>query len=266
MYERYRSKGIEVIMRSQEECRKIGRNFVGSELILLGILEVESNAQKALNRYNINIEVVRHEVIDRLGKGSSTTIIEIPFSGDARLVLETALKEADKLIEEDTLQTSEIINPEHLLLGILLTDNPAHDILISLGISDDIKSSLIETLKNSIKQPPIFNPYDKDFPLLWNSYVNTLFPKDELNRFNTFNSLLTKLNFKKLHNLPSWFLSSDTPTGIVQLHISLNDNSITVCVTDHKGTFIPNPSISRSFPLDTSPHTILQFLFLSLSS
>ena len=38
MFERFTEKAIKVIMLAQEEARRLGHNFVGTEQILLGLL------------------------------------------------------------------------------------------------------------------------------------------------------------------------------------------------------------------------------------
>ena len=39
MFERFTEKAIKVIMLAQEEARRLGHNFVGTEQILLGLIE-----------------------------------------------------------------------------------------------------------------------------------------------------------------------------------------------------------------------------------
>ena len=38
MFEKYSEKGIKVIMLAQEEARRMGHNFVGTEQLLLGLI------------------------------------------------------------------------------------------------------------------------------------------------------------------------------------------------------------------------------------
>ena len=52
MFERFTEKAIKVIMLAQEEARRLGHNFVGTEQILLGLIgEVQASALKFLNRW-----------------------------------------------------------------------------------------------------------------------------------------------------------------------------------------------------------------------
>ena len=49
MFERFTEKAIKVIMLAQEEARRLGHNFVGTEQVLLGLIgEGTGVAAKAL--------------------------------------------------------------------------------------------------------------------------------------------------------------------------------------------------------------------------
>ena len=49
MFERFTEKALKVILVSQEEARRSGHNFVGTEQLLLGLIEESSGiASKAL--------------------------------------------------------------------------------------------------------------------------------------------------------------------------------------------------------------------------
>ena len=49
MFERFTEKAIKVIMLAQEEARRLGHNFVGTEQILLGLIgEGRSEARPPL--------------------------------------------------------------------------------------------------------------------------------------------------------------------------------------------------------------------------
>ena len=55
MFERFTEKAIKVVMLSQEESRRLGHNFVGTEQILLGLIgEGTGVAYKVLRAENLN--------------------------------------------------------------------------------------------------------------------------------------------------------------------------------------------------------------------
>lgn len=113
MFEYFSDKAIKVVMLSQEEARRLGHNFVGTEQILLGLIgEGTSVAANLLSDKGITLEDARHEVESIIGRGSGFMPVEIPFTPRVKRVFETALKEARQL-------GTNYIGPEHILLGLL---------------------------------------------------------------------------------------------------------------------------------------------------
>ncbi|VVB05081.1 unnamed protein product [Arabis nemorensis] len=113
MFERFTEKAIKVIMLSQEEARRLGHNFVGTEQILLGLIgEGTGIAAKVLKSMGINLKDSRVEVEKIIGRGSGFVAVEIPFTPRAKRVLELSLEEARQIGHN-------YIGSEHLLLGLL---------------------------------------------------------------------------------------------------------------------------------------------------
>lgn len=93
-------KTKQVIMLAQEEARRLGHNFVGTEQILLGLIgEGTGIAAKVLKSMGINLKDARAEVEKIIGKGSGFVAVEIPFTARAKRVLELALEEARQMGE-----------------------------------------------------------------------------------------------------------------------------------------------------------------------
>ena len=100
-------------MLSQEEARRLGHNFVGTEQLLLGLIgEGSSTAAKLLIDQGMTLEDAREEVESVIGRGSGFIPAEIPFTPRAKRIFETALQEARQL-------GNNYISPEHILLGLL---------------------------------------------------------------------------------------------------------------------------------------------------
>lgn len=98
MFERFTEKAIKVIMLAQEEARRLGHNFVGTEQILLGLIgEGTGIAAKVLKSMGINLKEARVEVEKIIGRGSGFVAVEIPFTPRAKRVLELSLEEARQL-------------------------------------------------------------------------------------------------------------------------------------------------------------------------
>lgn len=63
MFERFTEKAIKVVMLAQEEARRLGHNFVGTEQILLGLIgESTGIAAKVLKTLGISLKDARLEV------------------------------------------------------------------------------------------------------------------------------------------------------------------------------------------------------------
>jgi len=113
MFERFTEKAIKVIMLAQEEARRLGHNFVGTEQILLGLIgEGTGIAAKVLKSMGVNLKDARVEVEKIIGRGSGFVAVEIPFTPRAKKVLELSLEEARQLGHN-------YIGTEHLLLGLI---------------------------------------------------------------------------------------------------------------------------------------------------
>lgn len=101
MFERFTEKAIKVIMLAQEEARRLGHNFVGTEQILLGLIgEGTGIAAKVLKSLGVNLKEARVEVEKIIGRGSGFVAVEIPFTPRAKRVLELSLEEARQLGKE----------------------------------------------------------------------------------------------------------------------------------------------------------------------
>jgi len=117
MFERFTEPGIKVVVTAQEEARKIGNNFVGTEQILLGLIaETSGIGGRILRKYGVTIKLAREEIRRLVGRGSGFVAVEIPFTPRARRVLENAIEESKRL-------GFPYVGPEHILLGILMEDS-----------------------------------------------------------------------------------------------------------------------------------------------
>jgi hypothetical protein len=98
MFERFTEKAIKVVMLAQEESRRLGHNFVGTEQILLGLIgESTGISAKVLKSMGVTLKEARTEVEKVIGRGSGFVAVEIPFTPRAKRVLELSLEEARQL-------------------------------------------------------------------------------------------------------------------------------------------------------------------------
>jgi ATP-dependent Clp protease ATP-binding subunit ClpC len=142
MFERFTEKAIKVIMLAQEEARRLGHNFVGTEQILLGLIgEGTGIAAKVLKSMGVNLKDARIEVEKIIGRGSGFVAVEIPFTPRAKRVLELSLEEARQLGHN-------YIGTEHLLLGLIREgEGVAARVLENLGVDlSKVRTQVIRML------------------------------------------------------------------------------------------------------------------------
>nr|YP_009395255.1 Clp protease ATP binding subunit [Bryothamnion seaforthii]ARW64023.1 Clp protease ATP binding subunit [Bryothamnion seaforthii] len=142
MFERFTEKAIKVIMLAQEEARRLGHNFVGTEQILLGLIgEGTGIAAQVLKSMNVNLKDARIEVEKIIGRGSGFVAVEIPFTPRAKRVLELSLEEARQLGHN-------YIGTEHLLMGLVREgEGVAARVLENLAVNvSSIRAEVIQML------------------------------------------------------------------------------------------------------------------------
>nr|AUG32720.1 endopeptidase Clp ATP-binding chain C [Paulinella longichromatophora] len=142
MFERFTEKAIKVVMLAQEEARRLGHNFVGTEQLLLGLIgEGTGLAAKMLKSMGLNLKTTRIEVEKIIGRGTGFVAVEIPFTPRAKRVLELSLEEARQL-------GNNYIGTEHLLLGLTREgEGVAARVLENLDIDQaQIRALVIQTL------------------------------------------------------------------------------------------------------------------------
>jgi Cdc6-like AAA superfamily ATPase len=129
VFERYTDQARSVVVRAQEEARRLNHNYIGTEHILLGLIrEGESIAAEALESLGISLNGVREQVEEIIGQGQQAPSGHIPFTPRVKKVLELSLRESLQLGHN-------YIGPEHILLGLIREgDGFAVQVLVKLGV------------------------------------------------------------------------------------------------------------------------------------
>ncbi len=142
MFEHFTNNAIAVIMKAQEEARRLRHNFVGTEQLLLGLIKESSTiSAKILDEFGVTLNDARTEVEAIIGRGSGTVPPEIPFTPKVKQVFEQAFQEARKM-------DATYIEPEHLLLSLTHnTESVAYRVLTNLGIDPaKVRTRVIQEL------------------------------------------------------------------------------------------------------------------------
>jgi ATP-dependent Clp protease ATP-binding subunit ClpC len=113
MFEKFTEGAIKVIMLSQEEARRMGHNFVGTEQLLLGVIgQRHGIGARALKKIKITLKKARKEIETYIGRGTGFVASEIPFTPRAKRVLEMAVHEGKDLGQN-------FVGTEHILLALI---------------------------------------------------------------------------------------------------------------------------------------------------
>ena len=128
MFERFTDRARRVIVLAQQEARDLNHNYIGTEHILLGLIqEGEGVAAKALESMGINLDDVRREVEEIIGRGTQPHTGHVPFTPRAKKVLELSLREGLQMGHK-------YIGTEFLLLGLIREgEGVAAQVLTKLG-------------------------------------------------------------------------------------------------------------------------------------
>jgi ATP-dependent Clp protease ATP-binding subunit ClpA len=112
VFERFTERARQVVVYAQDEARALKHNYIGTEHLLLGLLrEEEGPAARVLEGLDITVEELRAQIARIVGEGEQAPSGQIPFTPNAKKVLELSLREALSLGHN-------YIGTEHVLLGL----------------------------------------------------------------------------------------------------------------------------------------------------
>ncbi len=171
MFERFTERARRVIILAREEAGRFRHDFVGTEHILLGLIrDGEGIATAVLQRLGLRLETVKAEVERALaGFPKTLTFGEVPFTPQAKRVLELSIEEARQLGHN-------YIGTEHLLLGVMKEGQSiAAKILESLGARlDEVRQETLGLLGDQYSptrpkkrsQTPVLDEFARDLTQL----------------------------------------------------------------------------------------------------
>jgi ATP-dependent Clp protease ATP-binding subunit ClpC len=129
MFERFTDRARRVVVLAQDEARNLGHNYIGTEHLLLGLIdEGHGVAAKALEAMGVTQEAIRQQIEEAVGRGAGSPEGHIPFLPRTRDVLGLSLREALQLGHN-------YIGTEHLLLGLIHEgEGVGAQVLVGLGV------------------------------------------------------------------------------------------------------------------------------------
>ncbi len=131
-FDRFTDQARRALNLSQEVAQRFKHNYVGTEHLLLGLLdEGEGVAIQALRNLNIELEKIREAVEFIISRGERIVHVQVGLTPRAKKVIELAVDEARRLEHH-------YIGTEHLLLGLLREgEGIAAGVLDSIGVTLD---------------------------------------------------------------------------------------------------------------------------------
>ncbi len=155
-FEKFTDKARKVLVLAQDEARALHQPYVGTEHILLGLIqEKDGLAAQALERLGVAYDAVVKGIREVASIDEGTDVSgHLSFTPRVKRVLENSLREAMQMGQS-------YISTEHLLLGIVReNEGTALDVLSRLGVKgDDIRTAL----NDLVGQSPVYagrNPFE----------------------------------------------------------------------------------------------------------
>jgi ATP-dependent Clp protease ATP-binding subunit ClpA len=147
MFQRFTDQARRVVNLAQEEARMLRHNRIGTEHILLGLIQVDDGvAAETLESLGISLAAVREQVEEIIGRGRRTPPVNIPYAPQAKKVLDMSLREALALGHHT-------IGTEHILLGLIREGSgPAAQLLAAMGADlSRVRQQVLELLADSLE-------------------------------------------------------------------------------------------------------------------
>jgi ATP-dependent Clp protease ATP-binding subunit ClpA len=163
MFEKFTERARKVMAIARLEAQRLNSEFIGSEHILLGILQEGGGiAAKVLKDLKLDIKIIRLETEKLIIPSSSPTMTlgQLPFSPRAKRVIELAGNACEMLHNNR-------IGTENLLMGCMMEkESISYQVLNNLGIDIDSICARIKVLiGNSVLEEKNALIRTKDSPL-----------------------------------------------------------------------------------------------------
>jgi len=170
-YAKFTERGQRALLAAQREAAELGRTYVGTEHLLLGVLTEPGGATPVLK--GITLDAVRNEVLQILGRGGENVEgKQMVYTPRTKKVLEQSVREARELKQN-------YVSTEHILLALMRErEGVAAHVLIKLGL--DLSKARDELLRiltgaedeasgsdgNAAADTPTLNQYSRDLTAL----------------------------------------------------------------------------------------------------
>jgi ATP-dependent Clp protease ATP-binding subunit ClpC len=148
MFERYTENARKVLSRARQEAQKFHHDHIGTEHILLGLIEVKDGvAADILSHRNIDLKHAKAEVEKTVvsgGLADESAFLALPRTTHAHKLIDDAVEEARTLKHN-------YIGTEHLLLALLHEkDGRGAQVLGNLGLKPaEVRQDIIKFVESA---------------------------------------------------------------------------------------------------------------------
>ncbi|HXY46266.1 MAG TPA: Clp protease N-terminal domain-containing protein, partial [Acidimicrobiales bacterium] len=153
MLERLSDRAGEVLESAQREVRRLNENVIGTEHILLGLVEYYSTSRfvdRAPESLKVSIESVREEVEKTIGRAgrSPAGVLTFRYHHEESYFTQRAEKLLELSVDEARQLGRGFIAPEHLLLGLVREgEGIGVQVLVSLGVDlSEVRQEVLSQL------------------------------------------------------------------------------------------------------------------------
>jgi len=158
MYERFTDAARKVMQLANQQAQRYRHEYIGTEHILLGIVEEGSGvAVTILRDLNVDPKKIRPRVEEIVQSSPDVvTMDKLPQTPRAKKVIEYAMEEARGLNHNH-------VGTEHMLLGLLREQKGvAGQVLMGFGVRlDDVRNEIV---KANVREPGAPDPREPETP------------------------------------------------------------------------------------------------------
>ncbi|MFW2331636.1 MAG: Clp protease N-terminal domain-containing protein, partial [Nitrospinota bacterium] len=167
MFKKFTERARKVIILAREQAEKNQHEYLGTEHLLLGIIQDTGGVAIAvLQRLSIDLRQIRLEIEKNMPPSSNSLVVgDIPFTSRAKKVLEYSVEEARSLGDA-------YIGTEHLLLGLMREkDGVGARVLTQMKVTyADVKEHTLSLLreptvgqeKQQVSKTPALEEFGRD--------------------------------------------------------------------------------------------------------
>jgi len=144
-FAKFTERGQHALAAAQREAALLGRTYVGTEHLLLGVLTDPGAAQNVLG--SVTLEGARREIIQILGRGDNDAPVKtMVYTPRTKKVLEQSVREAQELKQK-------YVSVEHILLALMRErEGVAAHVLIKMGLDlNKVRDELLRILGGNVR-------------------------------------------------------------------------------------------------------------------